>query len=41
MVLVKNLNFFYPFLKRKIGQENVFVNTLERKKCFKTMKMES
>ena len=32
MVLVKNLNFFHLFILGLIGQENVFVNILERKK---------
>ena len=34
MVLVKNLNFFHLFILGLIGQENVFVNILERKKGF-------
>ena len=35
MALVNNLNFFSIFnLKRKIGQENVFDDTLERKEVF-------
>ena len=38
MGLVKNLNFFHLFFLRKIGQENVFDNILERKKVFKDKK---
>ena len=34
MVLVKNLNCFHLFILGLIGQENVFVNILERKKGF-------
>ena len=34
MVLVKNLNFLHLFILGLIGQENVFVNILERKKGF-------
>ena len=38
MVLVKTLNFLHLFFLRKIGQENVFDDILERKKGFKTKK---
>ena len=39
MVLVKNFEFFISFFfLRKIGQENVFDDILERKKGFKTKK---
>ena len=34
MVLVKNLNFFHLFILGLMGQENVFVDILERKKAF-------
>ena len=38
MVLVKNFEFLHLFFLRKIGQENVFDDILERKKGFKTTK---
>ena len=34
MVLVKNFEFFASFFLRKIGQENVFDDILEKKKRF-------
>ena len=34
MVLVKNWQFFLLFNMRKIGEENVFENILERQKAF-------
>ena len=34
MVLVKNLNFFHLFILGLMGQENVFVDILQRKKTF-------
>ena len=41
MVLVKNLNFFHLFILGLIGQENVFVNILERKKGLLDSKIKS
>ena len=37
MVSVKNWQCFYLFNIGKIGQENVFENILERKKCLSTL----
>ena len=38
MVLVKKLKIFHRFLLGLIGQENVFHDVLERKKCFSSEK---
>ena len=34
MVLVKNWQFFHLFILGKTGHENVFYDTLDRKKAF-------
>ena len=34
MVLVKNSQFLYLFLVKKLGQENIFHDILERKNTF-------
>ena len=38
MVLVKNKQLFHSFIFGKMGNENVFHNTLERKPPLKTVK---
>ena len=40
MVLVRNVKFGHVFIFHKIGQKNVFDNTLETKNAFRTEKRE-
>ena len=37
MVLVKNCQFLYLFLVKKLGQENIFHDILERKKYLSSL----